>query len=323
MRRGPWAEASALLWAASQDGVIRASVLVEMGVPERTVYRRCRDGGPWQLLGPAIVVLHNGEPTARQREIAALLLGGPTAMLSGLAAARHHGLRRGQDSPTVLVLVSAERHVNSRGHVVVERTTRLPEPVERDGLAVAPLLRAVCDQVRRLRRPSDIAAVLTEPVQRRLLLPARIRDELDAGCRKGTSTPRRVLRAVDHGVLSAAEFEAHEWWEAQPDLPPIEWNVPVYDLSGRYVGLADGLVRSVGFVWEIDSVEHHFATPEQVAATDAHRRAFEEVGLHVLGTRPSQRRDDPLGAREDIKRALAVAAAMPDAPVVFGVRWAA
>src|ERR1700754_5127072 len=37
-----------VLFAAARDGVIHARALVALGVPETTVYRRCRDGGPWQ-----------------------------------------------------------------------------------------------------------------------------------------------------------------------------------------------------------------------------------------------------------------------------------
>jgi hypothetical protein len=57
------------LIAAAVDRVIRARHLVELGVPETTVYRRCRDGGPWQLLAPGIVLMATGRiphPTSSQ-----------------------------------------------------------------------------------------------------------------------------------------------------------------------------------------------------------------------------------------------------------------
>ena len=317
MRRRPLPTASDLLWAASTEGVVRAARLVALGVPEKTVYRRCRTGGPWQLLAPGVLLLHTGTPTVREREIAVLVHGGPEAMLTGASAARHHGLRRGAEGP-IVALVPAARRAQCLTQGIVERTWRLPTPLLRDGLPVAPLPRAVCDEVRRLRRPTEIAAVLTEPVQRRMVLVDELGDELDAGCRKGTAIPRRVLRAVRAGVLSPAEYDNREWWLAQPELPEAEWNVVVHDLAGRVVGVADALVRSVGFVWEIDSVEQHFATPEQVAATMARRRAFEAVGLHLLGTRPSERRDDPEGVKADILRALVVAATLPAPAVIYG-----
>ncbi len=64
-------------------------------VPERTVYRRCLEGGPWQRVLPGIVMLFTGHPTVDQLVHAALLLCGPDAMVTGMEACRRHGLRRG------------------------------------------------------------------------------------------------------------------------------------------------------------------------------------------------------------------------------------
>ena len=297
--------------------MIAASELVELGVPESTVYRRCRDGGPWQLLAPGIVLLHNGAPSVRQLEVAALLHGGPGAVLTGLSAIRHHGLRRGPAATQVHVLVPQVRQVRSVRHVLVERTTRMPRPVLRSGLPVAPLDRAVLDAVRRLKDTEEIAALLAEPVQRRMLLAEHLLRELDAGCRKGSATPRVVLRAVVDGVHSAAEFVARDWWLDRSDLPPARFNARVLDERGRFVAIVDVLVEESGFVWEIDSVEAHFSTPEQVEETARRRRALTAVGLHVLGTRPGQLRGDPEGTHQDVRDALAVAALLPPPRALF------
>ena len=266
------------------------------------------------------MALQTGPPTHRQMEIAALLHGGPAAMLTGVGAARHHGLRRGTDSSGVHILVPLGRQVRSVGFVVVERTIHLPVALVRDGLRVAPVVRSLCDAVRRLKDPVAIAALLTEPVQRRMCRPRELREELDTGSRRGTAAPRSVLYAVDDGVRSPVEFEARAWWLSQPGLPPIEWNVPIYDEDGKFVGIADGLVREIGFVWEIDSVEQHFETPEQVAGTARKRRAYERVGLHSVSTRPSQLRTDPGGVRADIDAGLRTAAALPPARARYGPR---
>lgn len=306
-----------MLWAASQEGVITVRELESLGVPEATAYRRCRDGGPWQRLGPGIVVLHNGTPTWRQQLIAGLLHAGDHAVITGRAAMRLHGLRQGPEPDRVHLLVLHARQVRSWGLFHVERTSRMPRPVERAGLAVAPLCRAVLEEVRGMRDAREIAAVLAEPVQRRLLTPQQLLAELDAGCRKGSSTPRAVLRAIEDGVRSAAEFEAREWWNAHPELPTARFNVCVLDATGRQVGIVDVLVEDVGFAWEIDSTEHHFATPEQVEWTARRQRALRAVGLHVVGTRPSQRRDDPAGTLRDVLDGLTVAAALPAPRVTY------
>lgn len=303
--------------AAVDHGVITVRALELLGVPESTTYRRCLPGGPWVRLGPGIVALQSGPPSRQQLEIAALLHAGPGAMLTGMSAGRHHGLRRGPDPVDVHVLVHHSRQVRSHGLFVVERTRRMPTPQWRGGMPVAPIARAVCDEARRWRDPQTIAALFAEPVQQRRVLPSMLRRELDAGSRKGTATPRRVLGGVDAGARSAAEYSGREWWLAQPELPAARWNVRVLDDQGRLVAIVDALVEDVGFAWEIDSVEEHFATPEQVADTAARRRALRAVGLFVVSTRPSQWRDDPVGVLRDLRDGLAMAALLPAPNVVY------
>lgn len=319
MRRGMWARDIDALRIASWDDVISARELVELGVPERTVYRRTQQDGPWTLLLPGTIMLTKGTPTPRQWEIAALVYAGDGAMLTGLSGMRHHGLRRGGVPTFDHVLITLDRRVLSSGRATIERTIRLPRPVERDGLPVAPLARCIVDRVRRLKDPEAIAAVVTEPVQRRMVTVEALWRELEIGSRKGTAAPRRVLEAAREGVLSPAEFNARALWESFDDLPPIEWNMDVLDENGHFVATVDGLVREHGFVWEIDSVEQHFATPEQVRATVERQRRLRAVGLHVLSTRPTQGRDDPHGVHEDIRANLRVAAALPPARVIYGV----
>lgn len=311
MRRGEWAVAPELLTAASREGVITVKELELLGVPEGTAYRRCRDAEPWQRLGPGIIGLHNGEPSWRQTMIAGLLHAGDHSMITGRAALRLHGLSRGPEPDRVHLLVAHARQVRSWGAFHVERTSRVPRPVERDGLAVAPLTRALTDQARLMTDPTEIAEMFSEAVRRWLVTPEELLEELDAGCRKGTAAPRAVLRALLDGVRSGAEFDARAWWHAQPDLPPARFNVRVRDLEGRTIGIVDVLVEEPGFAWEIDSVEQHFATPDQVERTARRERALRSVGLHVVSTRPSQQRNDPDGVLQDVRNGLAVAAALP------------
>jgi hypothetical protein len=308
----------ARLRAASWDLVISVPALVDLGVPERTVYRRTQEDGPWTLLLPATVLLSNGEPTLQQRRIAALLHAGPHAVLTGLDAARLHGLHRGGEAEKQHLLIPIHQKIQSVGFVLVERTKSIPPARERDGLPVVPIARAVLDHVRRLKDLEEIAAILTEPVQRRMVLRETLLAELDAGTRRGTAAPRRVLRAIADGVESPKEFAFHEFWRSLPDLPAVRSNVPVYDLDGRMVGIADFLVDECGFVWECDSVEEHFATPDQVQRTAERARRFREVGLHLLSTRPGQLRDDPRGVETDIRQGLEISAAMPPPRVTYG-----
>jgi hypothetical protein len=318
MKRGPWADNLDALHAEAVDLVIEVSRLVALGVPEGTVYRLCRHRGPWQLIAPATVLLSNGVPTRRQLLRAGLLHAGPDTVITGLDAARAHQLRRGELPAAVHLLIPITMRVQGTARILIERTKRLPPPLLRDGLPVAPIDRSVLDAVRRLRAESEIAAILTEPVQRRMVLPGVLRVELDAGCRKGSFTPRAVLRAIDDGVRSAAEFEVHRWWFAQPALPrDVLFNVRI-TVDGLLVGIADVFIPGIGLVLPIDSVEHHFATPDQVKETERQHRAYRSVGLHVMGFRPTRVRRDPIGLLRDVLDAIEVARRLPTP----AVQWA-
>jgi hypothetical protein len=68
MRRGIWARNLDVLRAESWEGVISARDLVRLGVPERTVYRRTQQDGPWTLLYPGTLLLAKGHrPRASSR----------------------------------------------------------------------------------------------------------------------------------------------------------------------------------------------------------------------------------------------------------------
>ena len=168
-----------------------------------------------------------------------------------------------------------------------------------------------------MRDRSDIAAILTEPVQRRMVLVDTLVEELDAGSRRGSAIPRAVLRAVADGVRSAAEFDFHTWWSGHADLPPrVVFNVRISNATGL-LGIADAYLPEIGLVLPIDSVEHHFTTPDQVVETERQHRAYRSAGLHVFGIRPGRIGSDPVGLHRDVLDAIAVATSLPT-PLV---RW--
>lgn len=303
---------------AAEDDTIHARVLMEMGMPEGTIYRRCRDGGPWTLAAPATIRLSTGTPTRRQLLRAALVYAGDLAVVTGLDAARAHGLRRGELPTSVHLLIPAALRVQGLPWLRIERTTRPLVPLTRDGLPVVRLERAVIDAARRMRGESDIAAVLTEPVQRRMTLPEHLSVELEEGNRRGTATPRKVLRAVSAGVRSAGEFEFHRWWFAHAELAAHEvlFNVRLHQ-GDHFLGIADAYLPRIGLVLPNDSTEHHFMTTAQVVETERQHRAYRSAGLHVYGVRPTRIMNDSAALLEDVLQSIRTAEELPT-PLV---RW--
>jgi hypothetical protein len=309
------------LRAAFPHQVATAKQLVAAGVPERTVYHRCLDGGPWQNPLPGIIMLFSGRPTPRQSVQAALLLGGPEAMVTGADACRRHSLRRGparlreerDTTEEVHLLVPHRRQVRSVGYVLVERTTSLPEPVIRSGVPLAPLPRACIDAARRLRTEGEIAELLSDAVQRRLCTVAELSLELEASSRRHTALPRRVLRSVADGVRSAAEYAAKRMWP-RTGLPSPIWNADIYTEDGTFLGRADCWLDDVAMVWEIESSEWHMS-PEDHDRTVERAALFTAAGAVYTASKPKKIRTEPAEVARLLRATYAQAAARPRPPL--------
>jgi len=306
--------------AAFPEGVASARQLVAAGVPERTVYHRCLEGGPWQRVLPGIVLLFSGTPTRRQYVIAALLLGGPAAMVTGIEACRMHGLRRGPARPLgtavtdeVHLLVPHSRQIRSVGYVHVERTTHLPTPIRRAGLPCAPVARACADATRRLPRHGEVTEIMSDAVQRRLCTVSNLAHEVAASSRRGSAIPNRVLRDVADGVRSAAEVAAKRLW-GRAGLPEAWWNAAVHDADGHLIGKADCWVDEVGMVWEIESTEWHL-DPAAHDYTVQRAALFTAAGAVYVATKPKRILGEPREVASMLRAVHARAAARPRPPL--------
>jgi hypothetical protein len=310
------------LRGAFPHGVATARQLTAHGIPERTTYHRCLDGGPWTRLLPGVVLLSTGKPTTDQRVRAALLLAGDQAVVTGLEACRRHGLRRGpvgqrsERSDDVHLLVPHGRQVRSVGFAHIERTLRNIEPVIKAGVPLAPVVRACTDAARRLTAAGEIAELLSDAVQRRLCTVAELASDLDAGSRRGTAMPRLVLRELAEGVRSAAERDARRMWMAS-GLPDAEWNVPIHDASGLFLGVADCWLDDVAMVWEIESSEWHLG-PEEHSRTVERAAEFVAAGIIYTASKPSQVHDDWPAVATRLRATYGHARARPRPPVVKG-----
>lgn len=310
----------AALRSAFPEGVASARQLVAAGVPERTVYHRCLEGGPWQRALPGIVFLFTGTPSRRQYVIAALLLGGPAAMVTGIEASRLHGLRRGptrRADPAVAeevhLLVPHGRQLRSVGYVHVERTTNLPAPLLRAGLRVAPGARACADGARRISRHGEITELLSDAVQRRLCTVSQLAHEVAMSSRRGAAIPNRVLRDVADGVRSAAEAAAKRLWH-KAAMPEACWNVPIHSAGRGLVGIADCWVDDVAMVWEIESTEWHL-DPAAHDYTVQRAGLFTAVGAVYVASKPRKVLSDPREVTALLRAVHAQAAARPRPPL--------
>ncbi|GAA4868415.1 hypothetical protein [Actinomycetospora straminea] len=290
-------------------GVAAVADLTALGMPSSTIARRVQAGHARRVLR-GVVKEGPDEPTDDQRAAAALLYAGERSVISGGEALRRHGLTDPSPRRRILVVVDAQRQRTSSAFVEIERTERLPAAQLVDGLAIAPLERAVIDTVRREDRLDVVRGVLTEVVQKGRTTVARLAAELAAGSQRGSALPRRVLRdELGAGVRSVAEAWAREL-HAESELPRVLWNPRLYDPSGTFIAQADGFFPDVGLAWEIDSVQHHFLLPDW-DKTLRRRARMQAFGLVVAHTRPSRTRTERAAVVEELWGSYRLAASRP------------
>jgi hypothetical protein len=258
-------------------------------------------------------MLHSGTPTRFQMLDAALRYAGPDAMLTGVAAARLYGLRRLPDIDDIQVLVSDRRQRLSVRPVVVERTTRLPDPRLCAEFPMAPISRAILDAARRTHDVDEVRAMLAETLQRGMTTTSELDRELDAGSDRGSALPRSVLRELRDGVRSPAEAWARSLI-ASSRIPIPRWNVRIYTESGLFLAMPDAWFDDVALAWEIDSYEFHLS-PADYARTLARHAAMTAAGVVVLHTLPSRLRSERRSVRAEVEAAYDQARRRPRPPL--------
>lgn len=251
---------------AAPDGIATVSDLLDVGVTAGMIARRCRPGGPWRRLQPGVVMLGTGPPSRQQVRRAAVALAGEEAVITGVDALAVRGVELPHPS-WVRLLVPVGHRPTSREFVMIERTTRLPEPLVRDGLRFAPAARAAIDAARNTDDPVALRKVLALAVHHGLCSPDELRSELDQGNQRGSSSVRAALRQFGSAMATLSHAHAQRVLERTP-LPPPRWNVTLHDRRGRPLGYADAWWDDAGVAWQIMS-GHDQRTNGHLALTAA------------------------------------------------------
>lgn len=313
MKRGAWGDDPSALHALSVNGIIRTATLLDFGVTSGTISGRCRNGGPWQRILPGVIGLHNGRLSTSDRHTAAQLYGGADAVLSGHAGLALHGYQHSSTMSDVLLLIPHEQHRRKFSFVDVERSSRLPDPVGKGKLRVAPVARCLLDAARRMSRTDRCRALLTSALQRGDVSVDELTQELAEGSRRGTAVPRLVLRELSDDAHSVAEVWAQKLY-ATSGLPPMVHNVDVVTEDGTWIARPDGWMDDVAVAWEIDSLAHHFSPADHEKTM--HRRArMQRHGIIVVEHLPTQVRNSPAVVLADLRAAFQHASRRPRPPV--------
>ncbi|MET9626600.1 hypothetical protein ABZX92_03965 [Lentzea sp. NPDC006480] len=301
-----------------EDGVAARRELLKLGLSGKVMALKCRPGGDWTRLFLGVYLLTGGTPDRRQLVRGALLRSGPLTYLTGLEAARRHGVRRVPDDQRIHVLVPHGRGLASQGPLLVERTNRSWSGTLRDGFPVVDLARALIDAARREARFDVVRAMIADAVQRQLCSPKALASELRNLHLGGTALPRAVLDEISDGVRSAAEAWARSL-VGRSSLPSPLHNVLIRSSRGRQLAIVDGWWDDVGLAWQIDSKEFHMS-PDDYAHTMAQHSVLLAHGVMTVHTVPSRLKADPNAVLEELVGAYRSAATRPR-PNVTATLW--
>ena len=289
-----------------QRRVFHVSELEKLGVSQSTSYRRARADGPWTRLYPGVVLTAPGPPNTEDLMEAALLVAGPSAVITGMHALRLHGLVAVPKSTSVHVLIPHSRRLQGNRFIRFERTTRPPEAVHIGQVPIAPLARATADASRTWQTRRLTEELIVEAIQQgNQCGPLLLREELDRGNRRGTGLPREILRSLSGDVRSVPELKASQLI-LRSGLPQPLWNVTLHSRDGIYIGCPDAWFDDVGLAVEIDSFQFHFAK-DDYANTIRRNTRYAASGVMVVQVLPGQLARDPDSVLSDIARAYAAA----------------
>jgi hypothetical protein len=263
--------------AERQDGVVDRVQLRDLGFSAPSIGRRV-DSGRLHVLHHGVYAVGRKAVTWRGRCRAALLAGGPGAVLSHLSAAILWGMLRGTGGP-IHVTVPAWRpsHAGLAFH-----SAALPddEVTTLDGLRVTTVFRTQLDLAataprQRLEKAVNEAQVL------------RLGDAIPLSAfldrhrgHRGVGRLREALAADDLGAATRLELEERfRSFVKASSLPSPEYNAWL-EVKDRWFEI-DALWRDQGLAVELDSYRFH-ATKHAFARDRTKDRALRAAGLEVI-----------------------------------------
>lgn len=278
-----------------QDSVVSRAQALRAGLSRHAIGYRLRDGGPWKLLLPGVYLTLRGVPTQAQWETAAILYGGPGAVITGAAALRFYEFRqiRRQDGDAVDILIPARFQRASKGCVRVHRTWNVPSMWVK-GPSVrryAFPARAVVDTARWLTDLREVRALVGDAVQNRHCAIAQLADELRVGGTPNGALLRKVIAEATAGVRSAPEAELRDLI-IKARMPMPLFNPRLYLPNGNFIACPDAWWPDAGVAIEIDSRQWHLA-PDDWERTMTRHSDLGQYGIVTLHAAPHQLRTDP------------------------------
>jgi hypothetical protein len=276
---------------------------------------RARVDRDWQIVLPGVMATFTGRLDPEQRLVAGCLFAGPESMITSTTAARWRGLRTAVESPTIHVVVPANRYARSFRPVEVRRTIH-PDlhPARRGALTIASPGRAVADAVRDASSQRQATAMVVEAVQRGLVSVPLLQRELEFGPRAGSTLLRRGLEVVRTAVWSVQESDLMTIVRSSACLPDV-WANPVLTApDGRRLPSPDLWIDEVALAIQVHSWLYH-SDADDWESTIMNDGVYAEHGIAFLGLTPRRISDDPAWVLARLERTYESLLGRPRPPV--------
>lgn len=283
-----------LALADVQEGMLTRAQLRAAGVSDAVV--RGRLVSQWRAVPPGVVRLSRAPLDEHARYLAATLMAGPDAVITGIAGARLHGLTNAGTPEVVDLLVPARRAPRRAAFVRVSRTRRMPHARRQLGpLPVALPARAVADACRASTDARFAEALVIEAVQRRATTLTLLHDELYAGPRQRSATLRAGIAAAATGAWSVAEHDLVRLVRRSAVLPTPLLNPELVGPDGVRLPTPDLWFDDVGLAVQVHSHAYHAYHADGDAWTQTVRAdsALAEAGVIRIALTPREVRASP------------------------------
>jgi len=286
---------------AQQDGVIAMWQLAEHGVGWAPVRGRLKRGD-WQRLLPQVLLTNGGEPTRRQRMIAAQLWAGPQSAIDAASACRFFGFQRVPlDPEQVHIVTPFENPARSRDWVRVRRTIGEIEVVRTDRLRYVLQPIAILVAARDVHDVDRAVDMLSRALQLGKATELELQAAREMVGRKGCGALDRALAAIGIGLRSASESWFHDLALSSLVLPEPLWNQWLDLGDGGQPVCADGLWIEAGMLHEIQGREYH-AWGLQYESTSARTERVAASGLMPTSSTPLRLLREPLVVLGNLER---------------------
>ncbi|WP_256792470.1 hypothetical protein [Terrabacter sp. Ter38] len=307
----------------TQLGVLSRTQLLEAGVPAGLI--RWQSARHWRSLLPGVLMLNTGQPTDRQRLVAAQLYAGPAAWMRGDTALACLGSRSVVGAPVKLYVPYPQRSRRVMWVSIAATKLTNERTIERDGVRMSCRARAIVDAAADAVDDRTARAIIVGSVQERFVRLSDVQHWVGVRRRNGTVRLKAALAEAAAGAWSLPEAELADILRHSPQTAGMWANPELKDGGGNRLTTPDLWADDVGLAVMVHSRRFHSGVLDWDATVLADQD-LRDAGVEVVPVTPSLISSRPRAALEAVLAGLERARRRPRPDVVatpLDTAWAA